>query len=592
MILQALCDYYQRKSQDSESGLPAKGFELKLIPFVIVIDDQGQFIQLKDTRESKGKKLVAHAYIIPQAKKRTGAKSYEVANLLWDHVGYLLAQPKLEKPDQPVSDKAQILAENQFASFVSQTDALAEALPHCDDIVAVKTFLRRPEQRQRVLDDPLFAECLKIPGCNMAFQRIGLSHLCCQSDAIQQWVATGTSDGEAGVCLVSGEHQPIARLHDGIGQIVGKPAPLASINAPAFESYGKKQGANFPVGEQSVFEYATALNHLLRPDSPQKLYLAGTTLVCWSEARAHPLECDLTALLASHSDNPDRDTDKVIEHYRSLANGASQTPDDNLRFYVLGLAPNAPARIVVRFWLSDTVATIGARIGQWFDDLEMVGREQFGYPSLYRLMTSTALLHKADNLPPNLMAEFYLAVLQGQALPATLYQGVIRRIKAERGQVDYTRACLIKACLNRSSRQRAASSLSQGEFAMSLNIEERRIGYCLGRLFAVLEKLQGEAQGDTNSGIRDRYYSSASCTPSAVFATLIRLSTHHLKKLNPGRRVNLEKLIGEITGYIADFPTHLNLEQQGQFALGYYHQRQALFTKGDAQPNTTEHQKD
>lgn len=104
--------------------------------------------------------------------------------------------------------------------------------------------------------------------------------------------------------------------------------------------------------------------------------------------------------------------------------------------------------------------------------------------------------------------------------------------------------------------------------------------YRLGRLFAVLEKIQEEANPGLNATIRERYYGAASSTPVAVFTTLLRLKNHHIAKLeNRGRAVNLEKLIGEIVDGVADFPAHLALPEQGRFALGYYHQRQAFFAK-------------
>src|SRR5690606_34734762 len=113
-----------------------------------------------------------------------------------------------------------------------------------------------------------------------------------------------------------------------------------------------------------------------------------------------------------------------------------------------------------------------------------------------------------------------------------------------------------------------------------LNKDEQRIGYRLGRLFAVLEKLQEDANPGLNSTIRDRYYSSASCTPKAVFGTLMRLHTHHLKKLsNPAWQGAAEKNIGDIMDGIIEFPSNLSLEEQGLFAVGYYHQRQHRFVK-------------
>lgn len=117
---------------------------------------------------------------------------------------------------------------------------------------------------------------------------------------------------------------------------------------------------------------------------------------------------------------------------------------------------------------------------------------------------------------------------------------------------------------------------------MALDTEQPSVGYQLGRLFAALEKIQEEASPGLNATIRERYYGSACSSPVTVFGTLMRLKNHHLAKLdNKGRAVNLEKLVGEIVSHFDDFPAHLDLHEQGRFAIGYYHQRQDFFTKKD-----------
>ena len=115
---------------------------------------------------------------------------------------------------------------------------------------------------------------------------------------------------------------------------------------------------------------------------------------------------------------------------------------------------------------------------------------------------------------------------------------------------------------------------------MELDTLQPSIGYQLGRLFATLEKIQEEANPGLNATIRERFYGAACATPVTVFANLLRLKNHHLAKLeNKGRVVNFERLLGEIIGKMNDFPAHLDLHEQGRFAIGYYHQRQAFFTK-------------
>ena len=117
---------------------------------------------------------------------------------------------------------------------------------------------------------------------------------------------------------------------------------------------------------------------------------------------------------------------------------------------------------------------------------------------------------------------------------------------------------------------------------MSLDKSNTDVAYRLGRLFAVLEKIQEDANPGLNSTIRERFYGAMSSTPSTVLPLLMRLKNHHLAKIdNPGRKYYFEKEIGEILGevQIETLPKHLTLEKQGYFAVGYYHQRQSFFVK-------------
>ena len=118
-------------------------------------------------------------------------------------------------------------------------------------------------------------------------------------------------------------------------------------------------------------------------------------------------------------------------------------------------------------------------------------------------------------------------------------------------------------------------------------MQQPDVPYRIGRLFAVLERIQQQAQPGINATIRDRYFGAASTTPVAVFTTLLRLKNAHLKKLDDGPCAYFERLIGELLEPVQDFPRQLPLAAQGRFALGYYHQRQAFFTRKDADSDTT-----
>ena len=251
-------------------------------------------------------------------------------------------------------------------------------------------------------------------------------------------------------------------------------------------------------------------------------------------------------------------------------------PDGGGRFFVvLGLSPNA-GRVAVRTWdVSTTMPKPAARLIQHYDDIE-IERPAFAreHPSLFRLLCSTALQGKAENVPPKLQGDLAYAILAGRPYPTTLLAAALRRSCAE-GEVTPERAALIKAVVNR---HRRASGEEREELSVALDIANADPAYRLGRLFAALERAQETASPGLNATIRDRYYGAASSTPITVFPRLLDLKNHHIAKIeSPNTRAWLERLIGEIVDGIPKIPAHLSLIQQGDFAIGYYHQRQDFF---------------
>ena len=576
MILHALTQYYQRKAK-SDGGVAPEGFENKEIPFIIVIDKQGNFIQLEDTRELKGKKKVGRTFLVPKGLGRSGSKSYEVSNLLWDHYGYVLAY---------AGEKGQEQADKQHASFTAKVNELKQVLPDDAGVTAVAAFLSSAEEKSKVMQATNWVECAKVKGCNLSFRLVEETvDLVCQSKMVQDYLSVSsdnneeTDDFKEGICLITGKKTLVARKHHQISGIHKQPTPFCAVDkgSTAFHSYGKKQGFAFPVGKQAMFEYTTALNTLLACEN--RFRIGDVTAICWS-AKPTPLEEHLASLISGGGkDNPDAHIDAVKSLYKSLYSGKYTEPDGKEKFYLLGLSPNS-ARIVVRFWHETTVAALSESIAAWYDDLQMVRGENSPYPEympLPRLLGNLVLDGKMENLPSDLIAQVTDAALNNRVLPVSLLQAALRRNKAEQ-KITYGRASLLKAYINRAIR--AGRLKNMKELTMSLDRNRQDIGYVLGRLFAVLEKTQAEANPGLNATIADRYFGSASSTPITVFGTLMRLLPHHLNKLEfEGRAVQLQWEIRQILEHCQRFPNHLNLEQQGLFAIGYYHETQFLFTK-------------
>lgn len=567
MILQSLYDYYQRKASDPNSNIAPPGWEWKEIPYIIVIDSKGKFVAIDDMREVEGTVKRARKFLVPQSVKRTvGVKPY----LLWDNIEYALGANPRKRKD--VKERHEAFKERIREEFGNKKIPSIKALIKFLDNDPVKQIKNSgyADLWQQILEENPF----------IVFKIDGADHntIC---DDIRDDISIAPAEGE-GVCLITGETKvEIARLHPDLKGVRGantKGAALVSFNLPAFSSYGKKQNYNAPVSKTASFAYTTALNILLGRDSQNKVFVGDATIVFWSERQKKKATYDLESafpwFIADSRDDPDRNIRVVKGLYEAYDTGRLSESSD--RFYILGLAPNA-ARISVRFFRQGTVRDFAQNIMKHFDDFAIVrGPKDPEFLSLYRILTSTAIEYKNENVPPNLAGKVVESILDGTPYPNTLLQQCMRRIRAEQN-VTRARAAILKASINRFNR---TYKPQEKELTMALDLSNKNTAYRLGRLFAVLEKIQEEANPGINTTIRDRFYGAACTSPVAVFSQLLKLKNHHLAKLgNTGRRVNLEKMIGEIMSEILEIPSHLTLQDQAYFSLGYYHQRQDFFTK-------------
>jgi CRISPR-associated protein Csd1 len=563
VILQALVEYYDRRCALDPEALPRQGWERKALPFIVEITLDGEFVQIVDTRPAEGKPRRGKEFLVPKAVVRTSGIA---ANLLWDNVEYALGVSG-DGPAKRVADShAAFQAEIVERFGTSPTD------PH---IGAVLAFLRHSPVPEMQLD-PRWDELINANPF-ISFRVAGTSRLVCQGQ-----VPEAKSEARETICLVSGRSGPVARLHPAIKGIRGgntSGTALVSYNLAAFESYGREQGDNAPISEEVAFKYTTALNDLLGASSTRRVWLGNSTYVFWAEkASAEPLERGVAGLFSEPPrDDPDRGAQAIRDVLSAVSDGSwTAVPDGGGRFYVLGLSPNA-GRAAVRTWTVATAVEIAVRLGEHFEDLK-IEKPTFApeHPSLFRLLRSVAVQGKADNVPPNLEGDVAYAILSGTEYPLSLLAAAVRRSCAD-GGVTLERAALIKAVLNR---HRRAAGRKEEEHKVSLDVTNPAPAYRLGRLFAALEKAQEEASPGLNATIKDRYYGAASSTPITVFPRLLDLDNHHLAKIeSQGRRIWLEKLIGEIVDGIPRIPSHLSLIEQGDFAIGYYQQRQDFFKK-------------
>lgn len=584
MILAALSDYYEKLEESKK--VASIGYATAPISYALVINSNGDLVDVEDLRDTSAKQIRPKSFIVPQQGTRTSGIA---PNIFWDKTSYVLGVSLTSKRFK-----------EEHAAFVQFH---LELIKDNDDLglQAFLLFLKKwdPEEFEKNnLLQPLRETLLD---SNLIFRLDGdLCYLHERKAAkeLRSELLSSTNEEEINTCLVSGEQASIERVHTNIKGVNGAQtagASIVSFNKNAFESYGKEQGANAPVSEHAAFAYTTALNYLLRRDmtNRQRLQLGDATVVFWAKAKSQAsIEAgeDLFAAFMDPEAKDEQEAEKLKRALEAVRQGRPLTDlnkelTDDIQIFILGLAPNA-ARLSIRFWQADSLQVFAKRLAQHYEDLRIEPLPWRTPPAIWRLLQTTAPIRngksKSEDIPPHLAGEVTRAVLTGNAYPYSLLSHLLMRFRAD-GEVTGLRVALIKAVITRFNRLTKTAKF-KGEMPVSLDIANTQPGYLLGRLFAALEKIQQDALGgDLNATIRDRYYGAASATPAHIFPVLLRNTQNHLGKIRkdkPGLAVNREKIIGEVLDNIgSNFPKSLRIEAQGQFALGYYQQRQAFFTK-------------
>ena len=568
MILQALTQYYEDLL--ARGGIAAPGWAPAKISYALCLDEDGQLTQVVfiEERVERGKKTVLQPQVfqLPAAEKRTVGV---VSNFLWDNSSYLLGVDQKGKPAR---------SRECFAAAAARHHAVLDGV----DSPAARAILRFFDswQPENAAQCPALEGQLEevTSGGNLLFRVDG--RYAQEDPAIREAWQRRQSDRDKDAvemqCLVTGREDEIAKVHPaikGVRDAQSSGAALVSFNAPAFCSYGHEQNYNAPVGKYAAFAYTAALNHLLA-DKNQVQQIGDTTVVCWAEG-ADPVCQSLAVAAIFGGEAPGGLTDNALRAtLRRLAHGEpcdELAVDPNRTFYILGLAPNA-ARLSVRFFLRDSFGALMRNVNDHYERLEIVGGRSEMLP-LWALLRETVNLNSRDKMPsPAMAGATARAVFSGGHYPASLLEGVMLRIRAERN-ITWGRAAILKAYYLKNPHEDCPKEV----LTVSLNEESTNPAYTLGRLFRVMEEIQLASTGwNVNRSIKDSYFNSAASTPLSVFGKLFALSNYHLKKLmrdKPGVGKKLGDLESELAAQLTSPPPARSTQEEVVcFYLGYYHQ--------------------
>ena len=551
MIISALVQRYE------DIDIPI-GWQHRDVSYGIEIDENGRLLNILslETSELKGKKsILRRSRLLLPLERIRASNASKIANFLADNGGYMLGldSVKFESAKKFHNKLLASIDTPQSRAILAYFDN--DAKQHLEHTKAIKN----PEQANYIF----YFNGKRLDYFDEPLRKAWDQYYAVKDDDLDE-------DNRIR-CLVTGQRDTPLYAHNYIRLLYAeKRGPLIGVNWDSFTSYGKgKDDRASEVGKYAAFAYHTALSNLLWDEKHHKR-LGEDTLLFWAEKGGENCENLFSNLCDPPNIDEDSELSEIVNRISSGQMVSFDKDDFARKFFILCLAPNA-ARISVRFFHTDTFGNLVHHLQDHYERLAIVGdgRNKFALLPLWVILSETTIKKSAQDAHPLLAGQLLRQVLLGLPYPLTLYHAMLGRVKAGE-EINQCKAAVIKAILIKNFNEKEVTTVALNE--QSLNKP-----YILGRLFSTLERLQERA--NKNATIRERYFSSACANPASVFPTLLKLSFHHIAKLD--NAVFFEKLIGDLLSCMVDeepFPTTLNLEDQGRFILGYYHQRQAFFT--------------
>lgn len=576
MILQALTDYYNALSAQGKIDRP--GWTKSNISYALYINDAGDLERVVSvkTEQVRGKKavLAPQPMTLPTPVKRSSGIA---SNFLWDNSSYLLGVDNKGKPQR---------SRDCFQACKALHHQLLDGV----DSPAAKALLAFFDHwdPEKASEHPALQENWEelISSANFVFRyHDAFVHEDPHLQQIWQSYYDSDSDGPQMICLVTGQKSPAQAVHPPIKGLAGAQssgAALVTFNADAFCSYGKTQSLNAPVSKSAAFSYTAALNSLIA-DREHSFRMGDTTVLFWAKNGQPAFQDFFSAYTFGNtslygSGELAGMVERLLKGNPVEYDGARLDP--NMDFYILGLSPNA-ARISVRFFFHNTFGNFLKNAQRHQDRLEIVrpANDKFETIPLWRLLEATVNQKSKDKAPsPVMTGEVLRAILTDTPYPATLYNGVMLRITAEK-KVDRTRAAILKAYLLKNYPNQ--TTLKE-ESRLPIIYENESPAFLLGCLLALLEKIQQEAIDGINQTLADKYLSTAVATPFLVFDNLLEKSRYHIGKIG-GKMRRREDLQHLLVVYHqkspAGFPKSLSHVERGEFMIGYYTKNAALWSK-------------
>ncbi len=588
MILNALCDYYDIMT--ARGVVLKNGFSRQKVNYRVCLSQDGAIEEILDLGIMRDGKKMYPEEVFPLRTQKPGIKS----NIIEHRPLYLFGLNCKEEMflEEDRTNKAKKSHKEFVCATLDFLDGLSSPL-----IDAFRKFVERWQPSLECENLHLKKISHNYENSSFDFCLSGKPNdlLQYESAIIKKWenyysILESPQEKYFGICPVYGECLPIARLHDKIRGIKGGQSAgcvLVCFNNESENSYGKEQAYNSSVSNEAMKKYSEALNYLLKEEK-HHAFIDGMTIVYFAMTNNEDRYIDCIKDLFDVGKKDCVSTGEIDENLdatvKSIAVGSKSDftfydrIDENVRYYIFGLVPNK-SRLSLKFCYTNTFGALRKNIEKYQNDFAVEHSQKA--PPFWKINTQLKSPKATASSPPDVTEALLRAALCGTPFPMKILETVVRRIKTDNDidnnhyiKMNDVRIGLLKACLNRKSK------IEEEKITMALNEQNENHAYLCGRLFAVLEKIQQDASGGgLNRTIKDAYFSAAAATPAAIFARLIKLSNHHMVKLNDAAKVYYSKLIETIMNRLEILPKSLTLVEQANFIVGYYQQNSAFYIK-------------
>jgi CRISPR-associated protein Csd1 len=604
MLISALCRYYDILA--SEGRVLKDGYDYVKVHYLISLTPDGKISSITDYQneetetDKKGKikiKKTPRQLVMPRLPQFSGIR----ANIAEHRPAYIFGLD--QKKNEFVLDDEKGKFTKSHKDFIEKNLKFIEDL-NSPIINAYRAFINNwvPENE---LENELLKTVKKYNNSGFAFCLEGDPNALLHEDStlLKKWeeyyTLQNTDDDSAykSQCAVSGKIEPVAELHNKIKGLYSMGSVLVGHKTTAGCSYGNTKAYNSNISVLAMKKYTEAFNYLIDNKNHHSV-IDGIHILYWADGGIKNELCSdffSTLLFNSQSDKVDaEDVDNMLKAViEGATNGKAENAladislleniDTDVDFYIVGLKPNT-SRIAIKFIYKKKFGDILMNIVAHQKDMQIGSKNKS--VSIWQIRRELiSPKSNSEEIDPSLFSSIFNSIIYGTKYPDYLLSTIIRRLKTDvniegkKAPNDKVRTGIIKACINRNLRLKN----QREELKLSLDKTNFNQAYLCGRLFAVLEKLQQAASGNSlNRTIKDSYFASASSKPSLVFPKLIILAQNHLKKTSEKESIFFSKLIQEIiSGINGEFPDSFKLEDQGRFMIGYYQQYQSFFEKNN-----------